>query len=176
MKIQIKDLINMLPDMNPESYICVGGGHADYSTTDVEVIEQDGMVMFQESSRVRPERYDIVNLPDDVSQEYCKLVIFKSYMSTLSEVMALFDAAFMRGSGVIIIDTMFSTGNNSNRFVKVVVTDGKLDPKSFETVTTSRHDAIRVFSNKHIAKDPDSLQASVLTQAQMKLLLKGISI
>lgn len=173
MKIQIKDLINMLPDMNPESYICVGGGHVEYSTTDVEVIEQNGMVMFQESSRVHPERYDIVDLSHDVSQEYSKLVIFKSYMASPSEAMRMFDASF---SGTIIMDTIFSTGNNSNRFIKAVVTDGEMDPKSVEIVKTSRHDAIRVFSNQHIAKDPDCLDAGVMTSAQTRLLLKGISI
>ncbi|MCK0473369.1 type II toxin-antitoxin system RnlB family antitoxin [Halalkalibacter sp. APA_J-10(15)] len=127
----------------------------------------------QESTAVRPERYEVHDLADDIRGEYYKLVIFKSYKSSLSDLLSFFDQVF---SGTVIIDTLFSAGNNSNRFLKAVVTDGKMDPLSVEVVSCRRHHPVRAFSNNCIMQDPDGLEASVLVRTQKQLLLKGVSI
>ncbi|MEX3623597.1 type II toxin-antitoxin system RnlB family antitoxin [Viridibacillus arvi] len=173
MQIKIKDIPKLIEGMNPKAVLQVGGGHIDYSTTDVELVESNGFVMVQESSRVRADRYDIIDVPDTVTPLYDKLVLYKSYLGNLSEAIRLFDKSF---SGVIVIDTMFHSGNNSNRFLDAKVKDGKVDHHSVKIVNTERHTPIRVFSNKHIQQDTDSMERSVLTTEQKQLLAKGVSI
>jgi hypothetical protein len=167
--LKIKDLFHLDPELEIE----IAGGYVEHMTKEVEYVINDGAITIQESSAVKPYRYDVCDLPDSISDAFDKLVIFKSYMSSLSDLFYFFDKAF---SGTILIDTMFSTGNNSNRFISAVVKDGKTDTTSIEIVTIQRQHPVRVFSNERIRQDKDGLGVSVLTSIQKKLLLKGISI
>jgi len=173
MKLTVKDAINMLECMNPESIIYVGGGHIDYVTDDVVFIEENGHVTVQESNRVKAERYHIVDVPNDVSAAYDKLIIYRSYMASLSESLRLFDSSF---SGTVIIDALCSLGNNRNRMLSVRVINGKGDPSSVQMVETARKSPIRVFSCMHLRNDPQAIENSVLTKPQKQLLLKGITL
>lgn len=114
-----------------------------------------------------------VDLSDQLDQPYKRLVIYKSYMAEVADIQQELDADF---TGDILIDTLFSTGNNSNRFIKARVEDGKLVFGSFEVVTIGRHEPLRELSNHIIRQDPDGMEASVLLSHQKRLLAKGISI
>lgn len=170
MQLKIKDLTNMLPQFNPESVIEIGGGHIEYSTNNVEIIESNGVVTFQEASGLKKDRYTIVDVPD---VRYDKLVIFKSHLASLSDVPNLFDNDY---SGVVIVDSLFSAGNSSNRFIKIDMEDGKPNLKTTDVVSLKHHDPIRMFSNSCIQGDPNRLETSTLNSAQKNLLLKGVSI
>jgi hypothetical protein len=167
--MKIKDLFHLDPELEIE----VAGGRIEYMTKEVEYVIKDGAITIQESSAVKPDRYDVYDLSDSISPEFDKLVIFKSYRCSLSDLVSFFDKAF---SGTIIIDTMFSTGNNSNRFIRAVVNDGKMNRNSILIENKHRQHPVRVFSNDRIREDKDGLEVSVLTSPQKKLLLKGLSI
>lgn len=113
---------------------------------------------------------DVSKIP---AQPYHQLVIYKSFASTLLNIEEHLDADF---SGNILVDTIFATGNNSNRFIDGRVENGKLDRDSVAVILIDRHDELRVLSNRIIRQDPDGMEAGVLLSHQKKMLLKGISI
>lgn len=82
--MKVKDLAALIPDLDPESEIYVTGGHTDYATSDVEVVEHHGEVMIQEAVRIHADHYQIVATPDTIN-DYDKLAIYKSYMCSVSE-------------------------------------------------------------------------------------------
>ncbi len=179
MQIKIKNLPELIKGMNPEAvlHIRAGGvGSIDYSTSDIELVESDGIVLIQETSHVNKKRYDILDVPDEINKVCDKLVVYKSYMASLSELSVVMHENDSSFSGVILIDTLLKSGNSSNRFLRVDVTDGVIDSQTITTVNTVRNSPIRVFSNKHLANHPSAVEASVLTTYQKQLLLKGISI
>ncbi|MEK4529788.1 type II toxin-antitoxin system RnlB family antitoxin [Paenibacillus sp. FSL H8-0104] len=81
-------------------------------------------------------------------------------------------------TGRIIIDrvTLLGTKNNE-RFLELQIVEGKIDPDSLTYVKLKLKDDIRVLSNRTLVHhSPDSLEASVLTIIEKKMLLKGLSI
>lgn len=127
----------------------------------------------EENKSVNKGTFTFVDLSNQPDQPYKSLVIFKSYMAEVTDIEEHLDAEF---SGDIIIDTMFSTGNNSNRFIKAQVEKGKLVFGAFEIVAIDRREPLRELSNLIIAQDPHDMEASVLLSHQKKLLAKGVSI
>lgn len=127
----------------------------------------------EENKLVNKGTFTFVDLSDQPDQPYKSLVIYKSYMAEVMDIEEHLDAEF---SGDIIIDTMFSTGNNSNRFIKAQVEKGKLVFGSFGVVAIDRREPLRELSNRTIAQDPLDMEASVLLNHQKKMLAKGISI
>lgn len=179
MQIKIKDIPELIKGMDPEAILhmdAVGAGGIHYGTSDVEFVESNGIVTIQEVSRVNKNRYDILDVADGINEVCDKLVVYKSYMSSLSELSVVIHENDSSFSGVILIDTLLKSGNNSNRFLRAVVSDGIIDLQSVTVVNTVRKTPIRAFSNQYLAQHPDAVNASVLTTHQKQLLLKGVSI
>ena len=104
---------------------------------------------------------------------YNQLVIYKSCYAEILEIEQHLDADF---SGGIVVDTLFHTGNNSNRFITGRVERGEFVHDSFEVLPVPRKHALRELSNGIIREDPEGMEAGVMNSAQKRLLKKGISI
>lgn len=117
--------------------------------------------------------FSFVDLSDMPDQPYRQLIVFKSYMSNFMDMASYIADDF---TGRILIDTMFTIGNNSDRFVEGQIENGKIDYDSFAVVTIARKDPLRILSNKAIVDDPEGINDGVLLSHQKKLLLKGLSI
>lgn len=113
---------------------------------------------------------DVAGLP---AIPYCQLVIYKSCYAEILEIEQHLDAEL---SGDIVIDTMFHTGNNSNRFIRGEVKNGEFVHDSFEVLPVPKKHALRELSNRIIREDSEGMETSVMNSAQKQLLKKGISI
>ncbi|WP_145142209.1 hypothetical protein [Paenibacillus sp. Y412MC10] len=114
-------------------------------------------------------------IADLSGSDYDKLVIFKHWEAHIGGVEHHMPDGF---TGRILIDSMTRMGaKNNERFLAGRVINGKYEAGSLAYVMLKREDHLRVFSNRTLVQHcPESLLASVLTNAQQKMLLKGISI
>ena len=79
-------------------------------------------------------------------------------------------------SGKVIVDIVFHSGNNSDRFIELTCEDGKLDFASFNFVQIERKSDLRIKANETLRQYPLLINNSILNNSQKKLLLHGISI
>ena len=173
MKLTAEQAIKQLQAMDPQSVIEIGGGHVDYVTDDIELVESNGVITIQESSRLVPERYARHDIPESASTEFDTLVIYRSYMANISEAIRLFDTDF---TGNVVMDCLSSLGNNSNRFIGMSVTEGVVDMKSVREVQLGRKDPLREFSTALIRKDSAVLTNSILSRIQVSMIERGLTL
>ncbi|OMF76708.1 type II toxin-antitoxin system RnlB family antitoxin [Paenibacillus glucanolyticus] len=107
--------------------------------------------------------------------DYDKLVIFRNWEADFNQIENHIPEGF---NGRILIDMMTKMGaKNNERFLTGFVVKGKFETGAMAYVILNRQEELRVLSNRILTQQsPDSLEASVLTLTQQKMLLKGLSI
>lgn len=114
-------------------------------------------------------------ISDLSDSHYEKLVIGRHSESRIGGIKHHMPEGF---TGRIIIDWMTSLGTKNNeRFLELQIVEGKIDPDSLAYVKLKLNDDIRILSNRTLVHhSPESLEASVLTLIEKKMLRKGLSI
>ncbi|MGC6586159.1 hypothetical protein ACPV3A_14475 [Paenibacillus sp. Dod16] len=114
----------------------------------------------------------IVDLSDG---DYDKLVILRNWEADFNQIEHHMLDGF---NGRILIDMMTKMGaKNNERFLAGCVVKGKFKTGAMAYVILNRQEELRVLSNRILTQQsPDSLEVSVLTLTQKKMLLKGLSI
>ncbi|MEW4425965.1 type II toxin-antitoxin system RnlB family antitoxin [Paenibacillus pabuli] len=113
----------------------------------------------------------IVDLSDS---HYDKLVIGRHSESRIGGIKHHMPEGF---TGRIIIDWMTSVGTKNNeRFLELQIVGGEIDPDSLSYVKLKLKDDLRILCNRTLVHhSSDSLEASVLTIIEKKMLRKGLS-
>ncbi|KQY83557.1 hypothetical protein ASD24_29745 [Paenibacillus sp. Root52] len=112
----------------------------------------------------------------DLSDSYYdKLVIARHHESRAGGIEHHIPDSF---NGRIIIDWLTCLGTrNKERFLEAQIVQGQICPNSLVHVMPTIKDDIRVLSNRTLVNhSPDSLEASILTIIEKKMLKKGFSI
>lgn len=112
----------------------------------------------------------------DLSDSYYdKLVIARHHDSRIGGIGHHISDSF---NGQIIIDWLTCLGTrNKERFLEAHIVQGKICPNSLVHVMPMIMEDIRVLSNRTLVNhSPDSLEASILTIIEKRMLKKGFSI
>ena len=113
-------------------------------------------------------------MKDIVKDGYDKFLIWLSSESLIDHLGSIEKALGMNhSSGMVLIDQLFVTGNEENRFISCQYTDGKLDLKTARIVTPPI--AFRKETAEWIRDHYEVVENSILTMEEREKAKRGIA-
>ena len=105
--------------------------------------------------------------------EYDRFLLWLSLESIIENIRNIEKSPYIRNStGKLLIDQLFITGNNENRFISCEFKKGKLlleTAKVVNPIETLKKETIIILQNKY-----SYLENSILTDSQRKKVIDGI--
>lgn len=112
----------------------------------------------------------------DGNQDYSALLTPMSLESPFGLIQHLLQEGTIQVNGKILVDSVLTVGNNEDRFIEMIIDEGKIEVHTLSTITLSRQDCLRKLANEILREQPTVVDNSILNSLQKKMLLKGISI
>lgn len=82
----------------------------------------------------------------------------------------------LHSNNKILFDTLFHSGNSTDRFIEFEINDGEIDWETAQVARITKQDSLRSIIANRIKGDVELINNSILSSIQKKMIAKGMGI